>query len=739
MIPPEAPLASPEGFESHSEVTAGDWFQAVFADILNSPYVSYESRINGKGAAPWRIPFSEIPRRAITNAAHKLYFTPAVFRDGEGMDHEDIAFDPVRVIDLDRPKGSPCATTRHVELLASVLVDAAFLKSNGVQIFLRSSERWENEAPMLPVIGRYLAKMVDPLFYDATCHLKLDGTVGNHRNHAFRSPWGSCDAGAVRCWLPVAGRLSTVREVFDRLGLSLPVKSEDAGLVEPAPADPIPVDEENSTTPTNPTRGSGGTRGGSFEANYVEFAQIRQLLGDLLKQGVPRSEAEAQIAAMRWEHHSRAHLKKTLPTVRPKGGGSEDGKWLSDEEWKKVAADLKELTFRLGPCSNKRAYYQQTRTVRATRAWSFESLYYYDLTCDEAIAAFMAWQECEKIRQLSIDAIGMDAVVEDLRRCWETFNAAGYADKPFANLPKVSPRTVAMVGRRADALGKFGLGDLRKGLSLSPTQTRAALGELCVLGRIVPSGKNKGRVYRVVERIEKRDETERGNPTVALISDAPKVVLPAPTPPPATGWVADPENPSFPPREVYQDRQLWKRQNEIKEIFRLLPLRALKARWRKVVKICCDAPGNCPEQWERDRLKEIIDDLESEKNAAKKQAKKGKKRTSRERFHAQTRYIEDIERKCLAAGEDFTDEDWKDMRDFMRVDFSRFADTEAQKRATERELERQAGMLDYFQGRIDGGFDGPLGPGETLASRLHRFDAGKMERKEEARARGKAT
>jgi len=62
------------------------------------------------------------------------------------------------------------------------------------------------------------------------------------------------------------------------------------------------------------------------------------------------------------------------------------------------------------------------------------------------------------------------------------------------------------------------------------------------------------------------------------------------------------------------------------------------------------------------------------------------------------------------------------MRDFMRVDFSRFADTEAQKRATERELERQSGMLDYFQGRIDGGFDGPLGPGETLASRLHRFD-----------------
>ncbi|MFZ4777100.1 MAG: hypothetical protein ACOYM3_17150, partial [Terrimicrobiaceae bacterium] len=115
---------------------------------------------------------------------------------------------------------------------------------------------------------------------------------------------------------------------------------------------------------------------------------------------------------------------------------------------------------------------------------------------------------------------------------------------------------------------------------------------------------------------------------------------------------------------------------------------------------------------------------------AKKQAKKEKTRPSRDPYHAQTRYIEDIEKKCLAAGEEFTDDDWRSMRDFMRVDFSRFADAEAQKRATEREAERQAGMLDYFQGRIDGGFDGPLGPGETVLARLHRFDEERRTAKE---------
>jgi len=669
-----------------------------------------------------------------------LGMTPGVFRDGEGMDHENIIFDPIRVIDLDRPTGSSGATTRQVELLARVVPGTALLKSNGVQMFLRSSESWQEEAPMLAVIGRNLEKMVAPLFYDSTCHLKKDGSPGNHRNHAYRCPWGACDSGPVRCWLPVAGRLATVREVFNMLALTLPPRKVELDILDNSDQqDRLSESDINGgrlemsrksrfhTGPcVTPVPQGQGSRAGSFQPNHDEFDKIRQLLGDLLKQGVPRPEAESRISGMPWEFHSRSHLEKILPSVRPKGNG--DGKWLSDEEWKKVAADLKELTFRLGPCSNKRAYYQQTRTVRATRAWSFESLFYYGLTCDEAIAAFMAWKECEKIRQLSIDAIGLEAVIEDLRRCWEQFNTAGYADAPFANLPKVSPRTVALVGRKADGLGKFSLGDLRKGLSLSPTQTRAALGELCKSGRIVPSGKNKGRIYRVVERKEKKEEIERGNLKVALISDAPETVSPSPTPPPPVGWVADPNNPTFPPREVYAGRELWKRQNEIKSIFRLLPLKNLKARWRKVVEICCDAPGLCPECWERDWLKEIIDDLESEKRFAKKQAKKEQKRTSRDPYHAQTRYIEDIEKKCLAAGEDFTDEDWRSMRDFMRVDFSRFADKEAQKRATESESERQAGMLEFFQRRIDGGFDGPLGPGETVLDRLKKFDAEKPPR-----------
>jgi len=394
------------------------------------------------------------------------------------------------------------------------------------------------------------------------------------------------------------------------------------------------------------------------------------------------------------------------------------------------------LVLSVGPSSLKRMLLQKTRTVRATRAWSFEFLYYFSLTLEEAIAGFFTWQPFEEIRELSVNAIGRDAVIEDLRRCWERFNQnpAKYARNPYSNLPLVSQKTLSLVRQKAHALGNFKMADIKKELpSLCATTIRVALKS--IPDEIIPSNEKKGRIYRAVKREEVGQGASPDNPIVALKSKASEPVPQAPPVPQVSGWVADPDNPTFPPREVYACRELWKRENEIKEIFRLMTLKKLKARWKEVVEICCDAPGLCPEQWERDWLKQIIDDLESEKRFAKKQAKKEQKRTSRDPYHAQTRYIEDIEKKCLAAGEEFTDVDWKAVRDFMRVDFSRFADKEAQKRATEREAERQAGMLDYFQGRIDGGFDGPLGPGETVLDRALKFDAEKREKSEQARAR----
>jgi len=495
------------------------WFKSTYWKILNSPFCSYDSRINSNGSAPWRIQFREIPAHAMKHASNKLYMTPSVFKDkeacsGSGMGHEDILFDPVRVIDIDRPHGALPVSVGQVEFLANLLPGSAILKSNGVQIFLHSSESWEVEAPMLAQIGRHLENLVSPLFYDASCHLRQDGSAGNHRNHAYRCPWGSCDSGPVRCWLPENGQLATVRGIFNLLGLVLSAPKRDVGIVGVFGTSGIHEELSATTgirkTSTNPTiprvppvprdpqvppRKISSKRG-SFSANYQEFEEIRQLLGDLLKQGQPRQAAESQIAAMPWKHHSRRHLEKTLPTVCPKGAS--DGLWLSSEAWAGVCADLKELPFRLGPCSKKRRFFQKTRTVRATRAWAFEFLFYYGLTVEEAIAAFLSWLEFQKIRQLSVSAIGHDAVVEDLRRCWEKFNSPGYSEDPYSTLPKVSRQTLALVRQRSGELGEHGafkLADLRKGLSLSATQVRAALKELA--GEIVASGTNKGRVYRL--------------------------------------------------------------------------------------------------------------------------------------------------------------------------------------------------------------------------------------------------
>jgi len=346
------------------------------------------------------------------------------------------------------------------------------------------------------------------------------------------------------------------------------------------------------------------------------------------------------------------------------------------------------------------------------------------LTLEEAIAGFFTWQPFEEIRDLSVSAIGRDAVIEDLRGCWERFNQnpGRYARNPYSNLPLVSQKTLSLVRQKAHALGNFKMADIKKELpSLCATTIRVALKSMP--DEIIPSNEKKGRIYRAVKREEVGMGASPDNHIVALKSKAPEPVPHAPPVPQVSGWVSDPEKPTFPPREVYAGRELWKRENEIKVISRLLPLRALKARWRKVVEICCDAPGVCPECWERDWLKQIIDDLESEKRFAKKQAKKEQKRTSREPYHAQTRYIEDIEKKCLAAGEDFTDADWKAVRDFMQVDFSRFADKEAQNRATERESAQTAGMVEFFQRRTDGGFDGPLESGGTVLDRVKDFDA----------------
>ena len=411
---------------------------------------------------------------------------PGVFKirkqcRGKGMRHEDVLFDPVRVIDMDRAKGDTPATLQQVELVAGMLPGAAILRSNGMQVFFRSSEPWEVEAPMLAALGRHLEFFLYPLFYDDCCHLKLDGTPGNHRNHCYRAPWGSCDQGPVRCWIPETDRLMTVREAFNQLGLDLPAPSVGfVGFSDPEDAEEIPLTVESRKMSTKST----SSRGGSLAPNYEEFDRIRQLLTNLLKQGLSRQEAEAKILAMPWEHHSRDGLKTTLPTVRPKKARPSDSRWLSDGEWATICADLAELPLRLGPCSTKRWLLQKNYSIRATRAWSFEFLFYDDMNCEEAIASFFKWREFEKIRYLSTTAIGEAAVVEDLRNCWNKFNNPDYLSNPYSNLKKVAKKTVDAVYRIAKQLMTFKMADIKNEVHISATQIRAALNELYDEGKV---------------------------------------------------------------------------------------------------------------------------------------------------------------------------------------------------------------------------------------------------------------
>ena len=506
IIPSDPPLVAPLNYASHKEATGFEYFNFIFTPILNSHYRIYDGRINSGRKATVRLPFTDLFQHALKYKNKKVYMSLAVFKDLEkcapaigkekrGQRHIDVEYDPLRAIDFDRRKNALPATCQHVGLLANLLHHVAIIKSNGVQIFMRSADDWEVEAPMLAQIGRHLEKILAPLYYDPLMHLNKWGKPGNHRNHCFRAPVGACSDGDVRCWIPSSKKLSCVREVFELLGLSLPeVVAEPEGETENREGALLPI-------PASVTR-SNADRNGSLAANYEEFDQIRITLTDLIKQGMPRKDAEAEVCSMNWQHHTRAGLAKSLPTCFLKGA---DGKWLSKEAWASVCADLKELMLGIGPSSLKRQHVQKTRTVRAIRAWSFEFLYYFYFTCDDAITAFFKWDNFQEIRELSISAIGLEAVKEDLRECWNKFNKNPdkYVRHPFADLKKVSDATVALVRIKAKALGKFKMADMLGCIKLGETAIKRALKRLCDNGELKSSGKNKGRTYEVV--VEKEE------------------------------------------------------------------------------------------------------------------------------------------------------------------------------------------------------------------------------------------
>ena len=471
---------------THRETRGDEWFACVCEELINAGHVTYDTRCNGAGRAPWRYPLHEIPKHAQKYSWNKLFMTYGVFKfksecTGDGMDHEDIAFDPIRVVDIDGK-----ATLKQLAIIAKTVPNAALIKSKGIQCFMRSSEDWPTEARMLFAIGCYIEKLVCPLYFDRGCHLNKDGSVGNQRNHAFRLPWGSCKPHSkekVRSWLPNDKKLASVREIFTMLKLEMPplVVREDI--------------KENAQDRVIQPASKKNVRKTSESEKHEEYDRIRDALTELVLTGTPRLDAEKAVANMRWKYHRPNYLIRTLKKAALKVS---DGKKVPDSVWKGILEDMKELVYQLGPYSNKRRNFQRTMTLFASRAWSFEFLYYQaGITLPEAIEAFFYRPCFQKVRDMSIKAIGEAAVREDLARLWNKFYHPDLANNPYYGFGGVSKATLAQVYKNAKILKTFKLGAIYELVNISKSQTRAALRILCDDGKLTFSGKNRGRLYSV--------------------------------------------------------------------------------------------------------------------------------------------------------------------------------------------------------------------------------------------------
>ena len=525
-----------------------------------------------------RVPFDQLPKCFVKYAGNKTYFLPAVLKEmkyctpkgkdstGKGMDHEDVLYDPIRVIDIDIKKRQKPATTKHVGILAALLPSSALILSNGCQIYLVSSEPWEIEATMLAVIGRFLASKTG-LVYDASTHLRGNGTAANHRNHPYRAPIGACKNGKVRSWLPRSGEMASVRNVFNALGLTFPSENTEESASATSSAD-TPKKEK-------------GPVSGSMAAQHLEFHKIREALTNLIKnEKLRRADAEQEILGMKWEHHSRDGLKATLPTVRL----ISDTAALPDEVWASIRADLAELPCQLGPVSTKRWLRQQTKTVRAIRAWAFEGTYYLpSITFEEAMKLFFSDPRFAKIRQLSIAAVGETAVREDLRRCWDTWYYPDYKKNPFKKLALVSKPTLNLVRSKAKKLRKFKMAEIRKEIMrLSVRQIRQALQQLVIDGDLIPSGNTSGKKYEFVSPLKNQPMKPPLNNLIVSPNIADKKKVKKPSRSAVSKKPPKAKLSEFPHTSLYVHIKGKDRKSEIKAKLETISLPKLKARLKDV-------------------------------------------------------------------------------------------------------------------------------------------------------------
>ena len=797
--PDEVELPAAYGFSSETirEVSPMEWWTTVMAGILNSPYRSFSSRVNDGSRATLRKPFDSIPSVCMKNLDQKNYYMPGVLRDvpispgryGKknyergGQKHEDVLYVPFRVIDLDVPKDKggniigKCATQLHIKFISGLIPGCPMILSNGLQIYLTASEPWSVEALMLAQIGSYLAKVIagclSELEYDSSTHIKGKGTAADHENHAYRAPWGVGINGIVRCFVGVNGRIPTVREVFDMLGLTLPQVDEKIEEVKEEE-----MNDKRGTKPASSTiKGTGRkSQSGSKAAQTQEFLEICNCLTQLVKgSGLSRADAEREVLGMTWEHHSRSGLSENIGSIKLFGDGSR----IPDKEWNAVCEDLKETLFNLGPVSTKRNLCQRTKTIRALRAWSFEILYYEkDINREEAIEAFFYRQEFATIRRLSICALGEEKVREDLAECWDRWWHPDYRNTPYKKMSDVSPKTLNMVKYWASKLGTFTLAKLKKQMiRFSERQLRSALALLAKDGTVKPIGGNKNRKYQFMNNPNPKPRKSPSNVIVPpingkIVNDRSFVEV---SPPDMGSLVAPPpkkkrEARGFPPAELYQDPEIRKHEFAVKEIFNLHSLAVLKKRLKLVSGLWCEANSvSDPDQAalrslqiETSWLGDVVKDKETAAWMVKEKDKKAQRaaetpdereaRVALERVarakrmagwknrkkwegitNLVTRFVEEAERE----GEPVSDQEvWEYRRNLIKcwdqkpvtADELRAA-INAPPVVSPAEQTRRENMCVYFQKRIDSGADLPLADGETLLDRVKRFDVKRAEAK----------
>jgi hypothetical protein len=433
------------------------------------------------------------------------YGSYALYRGGQSDSHVT-TLDAV-VIDLDaKHQNGGVATEQQVRKIGDMVPSAALVWANGVQVVLRpplpknltnipEADRlhaiWRYSISDLVVLGEFLEKETG-LHYDRGCHVTKDNLPAAHRGHPYRLPgWAKKASRPVQLYAPLTIALGTTTDAVNHLGLTTaPIrKSELRAISTP------------STTPHNlhgASRSNGSHRHrGSHDDAHVEYSNILRLwCKGVYKDGKPRAIVEAGLCSTNWTHHTGKHLTKALKCLKVYSGLN-DGRRLTADQWKAVQNDLETLQLIIGPCSAKRRRMQRTLTVRASRAWSFEWLYWfkhhYGWALEDCIQAFWNWSQFRTIRELSMAAVGsVQEINEDLQHCWQKWSDGGGADE-------VSPDHIraAMTAILAIKAKTFTRAQLQTALGWR-TRTRLlqrALKELVGVGQLERKGRGPKTCY----------------------------------------------------------------------------------------------------------------------------------------------------------------------------------------------------------------------------------------------------